>query len=209
MTFFLHLFASKNAPLFNAYILDDHSHSMNALLRRYCALLGMVLLSACGLHHLRLKLKPNGPGALRTPSEPYGRAPLTPGQKQYWHEVPEKIHHRRRQLLLIAVNKGALVGWDTTICNGFTPQGKHGDAQRLASPLLPCCSLPMGDQLAQTLVVVFQFNRWHLAVHPSFGGVKTSLGTWLSSETAEYRETLAMALAKIITTRCYQALGWL
>jgi len=38
--------------------------------------------------------------------------------------------------------------------------------------------------------------------HPSFAGVKTDLNTWLSSQTAEYPQSLAFALAKIMTKRC-------
>lgn len=60
----------------------------------------------------RLKLKPNGPVALRTPEQPEGRDDLTAHQQHRLQE-DEEVHRRGRVLLQAAHCKGALVGWET------------------------------------------------------------------------------------------------
>ena len=225
--FFLDLFSGKNAPIFHACvslnvdvispcdielgfdILDDSS--FEALLHSaWNGFVGGVWAAPPCKEYSRLKLRPNGPRALRTPAEPYGRANLTKVQRQHL-DSQETIHDRGRQLLLAAFTKGALVGWETPpsamtlLLSENTEMLKDWGAHcshvaacnwgvDLKKSWLFCANTPDIQILASWCTCSIK--------HPSFAGVKTNLNTWLSSETAEYPTELALALAKIMTHKC-------
>lgn len=223
----LDLFAGKNAPIFNACVKLQiavlspcdielgfdilHDASFEVLLHStWNGFVGGVWSAPPCKEYSRLKLKPNGPRALRTPAEPYGRATLTQAQRKHI-ETQEEIHRRGRRLLQAAFTKGALVGWETPpsamtllLSENFEMLKDWGAhcanvaachwGMALNKSWLFCSNSPDIQSLAS----------WCRCSpkHPSFAGVKTNLNTWLSSETAEYPQPLAMALAKIMTKRC-------
>lgn len=158
----------------------------------------------------RLKLKPNGPVALRTPEQPEGRDDLTAHQQHRLQE-DEEVHRRGRVLLQAAHCKGALVGWETppTAMTLLLRENTEmlRDWNATCAHVAAC---QWGMQLSKSWLLcsndatISSLAGWCTCPtrHPSFAGVKKDDGSFLSSDTAEYPAPLAMAIAQIISKRC-------
>ena len=225
--FFLDLFAGRNSPISHACsllqvdrispldielnwnILDDFSFE-RVLHTTWNGFVGGAWGAPPCREYSRLKLKPNGPVALRTPAQPEGRDDLTADQQHRLQE-DEEVHRRGRVLLQAAHCKGALVGWETPptamtlllkdnteMLRDWNATCAHVAACQWGMPLSKSWLLCSNDATISSLA------GWCTCPtrHPSFAGVKKEDGSFLSSDTAEYPAPLAMAIAQIISKRC-------
>ena len=234
--FFLDLFSGKNAPLFEACtilqvdaiapldiefgfdILQDENFE-RILHAAWNGFLGGVWSAPPCREYSRLKLRPGGPPALRTPSEPEGRGDLSPLQVLHLQEQ-EEIHHRGRIILFAAHSRGAIVGWENPPssmallleANTSMLRSWGATCSHVAS-----CQWGMNFNKAWLMCsndpAIASLASWCTCdtPHPSLAGKRTSTGAFVSSTTAEYPPALAMALVQILTTKCTgenQVLQW-
>ena len=225
--FFLDLFVGKNAPISRACkelkidqvtpldselgwnILNDH-HFEQMLFAAWNGFVGGIWSAPPCREYSRLKLRPGGPPALRTPSEPYGKASLTAAQQHQLQEQ-EEIHSRGRQILNAAFNRGAIVGWETPPSAMTLLLTENTDMLRdwnATCAHVPAChwgvDLPKSWLLCSNEASIGDLAGWCTCSpkRPSFAGQTTSTGAFVSSETAEYPAQLAMAIAQRVTKKC-------
>ena len=225
--FFVDLFAGRNAPIFHACrslqidtlepldieqgwdILNDVNFE-KILHAAWNGFIGGLWCAPPCREYSRLKLKRPGPKPLRTPLEPYGRQDLT---VEEWNrlQTEEEIHSRGRTILQAAHNKGALVGWETPptamtllltentdMLRDWNATCSHVAACQWGMPLAKSWLMCANDAEISSLAGRCQCS----SPHPSFAGIKTAQGGYLSAQTAEYPPSLAMAVAQIMTKRC-------
>ena len=152
----------------------------------------------------RLKLKRPGPKPVRTPSHPYGLPSLN-ASEQLRLQTQETIHDRGRSILHAVHCKGGLVGWETPptamtllldenteMLRGWNATCSHVAACRwgknFSKAWLMCANTSDIAALASWCDCK--------SPHPSFAGVRTQTGAYLSSQTAEYPASLALELGK-------------
>lgn len=225
--FFLDLFAGKNAPIFNACqllrvdvltplelelgwdILDDINYE-RILHAAWNGFIGGMWSAPPCREYSRLKLKQPGPKPLRTPQEPTGRSDLT-HQEQLRLQTQETIHDRGRTLLTAAHSKGALVGWETPpsamtlLLTDNTEMLRDWNAS--CSHVAAChwgMNFSKSWLLCSNDADISSLASWCTCSHrhPSFAGLRTPSGGYVSSLTAEYPSALAMAIAQIMTKKC-------
>ena len=225
--FFLDLFAGKNAPIFNACqllrvdvltplelelgwgILDDINYE-RILHAAWNGFIGGMWSAPPCREYSRLKLKQPGPKPLRTPQEPTGRSDLT-HQEQLRLQTQETIHDRGRTLLTAAHRKGALVGWETPpsamtlLLTDNTEMLRDWSAS--CSHVAAChwgMNFSKSWLLCSNDADISSLASWCTCSHrhPSFAGLRTPSGGYVSSLTAEYPSALAMAIAQIMTKKC-------
>ena len=225
--FFLDLFSGRNAPIHNACkilnvdlihpldvelgwnILDDNNFE-RILHTAWNGFLGGVWSAPPCREYSRLKLRPGGPPALRTPEEPYGRSDLS-SQQQLQLQEQEFIHDRGRQILTAAFSRGALVGWETPTSAMTLLLTENTDMLRdwnATCAYVAAChwgmQLPKSWLLCSNDIAIESLAGKCTCPlgHPSFAGKRTSTGTFVSAETAEYPPSLAMAIAQIMSRKC-------
>ena len=225
--FFVDLFSGKNAPIFNACqllevdvmepldcelgwdILDDENFEC-ILHAAWNGFLGGVWSAPPCREYSRLKLRPGGPPALRTPEEPEGKDNLSALQVFHLQEQ-EEIHDRGRQILFAAHSRGALVGWETPPSAMTLLLTANTDMiQDWNATCAHVAACHWGMDLAKSWLMcsnetaISSLAGWCTCTppHPSFAGKRTPQGTFVSSTTAEYPPALAMAVAQIMTRKC-------
>ena len=228
--FFLDLFSGRNAPIFHACkllqvdcispldfelgwdILDDNNFEQ-ILRAAWNGFLGGVWSAPPCREYSRLKLRPGGPPALRTPEEPEGKANLSALQTLQLQEQ-EEIHHRGRQILFAAHSRGAVVGWETPPSAMTLLLKDNTDMLRDWNATCAHVAACQWDMLyAKSWLMcandaeIASLAGWCSceSPHPSFAGKRTPEGTFVSSLTAEYPSSLAMAVAQVMTKKCTSA----
>ena len=230
------LFAGRNAPIFHAcrqlgvdllapldielgwdILLDANFERM--LHACWNGFVGGLWSAPPCREYSRLKLRQPGPKPLRTPDHPYGRLDLT-ASEQLRLQTQETIHSRGRDLLTAVHCKGGLVGWETppTAMTLLLKENTEmlRDWNATCSHVAACnwgMDFAKSWLMCANDVEVASLASWCSCStrHPSFAGVRTSTGGFLSAETAEYPAPLALALAQIMTKRCTfskQTLHW-
>ena len=225
--FFLDLFAGRNSPISDACrllsvdrispldfelgwdILDDFSFE-KILHLSWNGFVGGAWSAPPCREYSRLKLKPNGLQALRTPSQPEGRDDLTPHQMHRLQE-DEEIHRRGRLLLQAAHCKGATIGWETPptamtlllkdnteMLRDWNATCSHVAACHWGMNLSKAWLMCSNDAAISSLACWCECPQ----KHPSFAGVRKPDGSFVSSDTAQYPAALAMAVAQIVTKKC-------
>ena len=225
--YFLDLFAGRNAPVFHAcklinvdllYPLDvelgwdilNDSNFERILHTAWNGFLGGIWSAPPCREYSRLKLRPGGPRALRTPAEPYGRSDLSPSQQLHLQEQ-ETIHERGRQILYAAFSKGATVGWETPpsamtlLLTENTEMLRDWNAT--CAHVAACqwgMNYPKSWLLCSNDTTIASLGGWCTCKqrHPSFAGKRSSTGAFISSDTAEYPASLALAIAQMMTKKC-------
>lgn len=228
--FFLDLFSGRNAPIFHACkllqvdcispldfelgwdILDDNNFEQ-ILRAAWNGFLGGVWSAPPCREYSRLKLRPGGPPALRTPEEPEGKANLSALQTLQLQEQ-EEIHHRGPQILFAAHSRGAVVGWETPPSAMTLLLKDNTDMLRdWNATCAHVAACQWGMLYAKSWLMcandaeIASLAGWCSceSPHPSFAGKRTPEGTFVSSLTAEYPSSLAMAVAQVMTKKCTSA----
>ena len=230
------LFAGRNAPIFHACqqlqvdlltpldvelgwdILIDNNFE-RILHAAWNGFVGGVWSAPPCREYSRLKLKRPGPKPLRTPSHPYGLPSLN-ASEQLRLQTQETIHDRGRAILHAVHCKGGLVGWETPptamtllldentqMLRDWNATCSHVSACRWGMNLSKAWLMCANTSEVATLASWCECK----SPHPSFAGVRTQTGAYLSSQTAEYPASLALELSRIMTKKCtfsQQTLPW-
>ena len=225
--FFLDLFAGRNSPLSDACellkvdrispldielnwdILNDHSFE-RVLHSAWNGFIGGAWGAPPCREYSRLKLRPNGPRALRTPQQPEGRDDLTAGQQHRLQE-DEEIHNRGRQILKAAHCRGAIVGWETppTAMTLLLTENTEmlRDWNATCANVAACqwgMNFAKSWLLCSNDATISSLASWCTCSHrhPSFAGIRNGDGSFVSSNTAQYPAPLALAIVQIMSKKC-------
>ena len=120
----------------------------------------------------RLKLRPGGPPALRTPEEPEGKANLSALQTLQLQEQ-EEIHHRGLTNFVCSTQpRGCGRMGNTSFSDGITAERQHRYASGLECHMCTCGSMPMGVCFTQNPGLCV---RMMLKLHPWQDGAHVNL----------------------------------
>ncbi|CAE7325932.1 Plscr3 [Symbiodinium sp. CCMP2592] len=152
----------------------------------------------------RLKLRPGGPAAIRSPEHLNGLPGNTASQQERVLNS-QKLLYRCVCLLRAAFNSGAHVSLEqpTNAMSWLEPFVQDMLAEIQASLVnIPACSV--GQNIAKSWLFACSFDDMqalagtcsHSEGHPSVAGVRDELGNFLSQRTAEYPAELANSFAQ-------------
>ncbi|CAE7343240.1 unnamed protein product [Symbiodinium sp. CCMP2592] len=152
----------------------------------------------------RLKLRPGGPAAIRSPEHLNGLPGNTASQQERVVSS-QKLLYRCVCLLRAAFNSGAHVSLEqpTNAMSWLEPFVQDMLAEIQASLVnIPACSV--GQDIAKSWLFACSFDDMqalagtcsHSEGHPSVAGVRDELGNFLSQRTAEYPAQLANRFAQ-------------
>ncbi|CAE7036567.1 unnamed protein product [Symbiodinium sp. CCMP2592] len=152
----------------------------------------------------RLKLRPGGPAAIRSPEHLNGLPGNTASQQERVVSS-QKLLYRCVCLLRAAFNSGAHVSLEqpTNAMSWLEPFVQDMLAEIQASLVnIPACSV--GQNIAKSWLLACSFDDMralagtcsHSEGHPSVAGVRDELGNFLSQRTAEYPAQLANRFAQ-------------
>ncbi|CAE7743625.1 unnamed protein product [Symbiodinium sp. CCMP2592] len=152
----------------------------------------------------RLKLRPGGPAAIRSPEHLNGLPGNTASQQERVVSS-QKLLYRCVCLLRAAFNSGAHVSLEqpTNAMSWLEPFVQDMLAEIQASLVnIPACSV--GQDIAKSWLLACSFDDMralagtcsHSEGHPSVAGVRDELGNFLSQRTAEYPAQLANRFAQ-------------
>ncbi|CAE7270674.1 unnamed protein product [Symbiodinium sp. CCMP2592] len=152
----------------------------------------------------RLKLRPGGPAAIRSPEHLNGLPGNTSSQQERVLSS-QKLLYRCVCLLRAAFNSGAHVSLEqpTNAMSWLEPFVQDMLAEIQASLVnIPACSV--GQNVAKSWLFACSFDDMralagtcsHSEGHPSMAGVRDELGNFLSQRTAEYPAQLANRFAQ-------------
>ena len=225
--FFLDIFAGVHAPVSRAAAaqgldrfqpMDIMSHSSHDILLDpvFEALLKLCWSGCIGLlmgappckEYSRLKMKPGGPPALRTPEYMDGVPNLTPTQLQKVRDSKE-IHRKVRALLYAVVLEqppGSLAWLEPENHSLFQTFQGHlpwADACKYGKNWPKACFFASNSPRIGRLAALCNHN----IQHESIAGVKNSKGEYLSTLTAEYPPLLAQQIIQAVSHRVSRISG--
>ena len=232
--FFLDIFAGVHAPVSQAaakqgldrfQLMDIMSHSSHDILLDpvFEALLKLCWSGCIGLlmgappckEYSRLKMKPGGPPALRTPEYMDGVPNLTPSQLQKVRDSKE-IHRRGRALLYAVMSRGGIgvleqppgsLAWlepeNHSLFKTFQGHLAWADACKYGKNWAKAWCFASNSPRIGRLAALCNHN----IQHESIAGVKNSKGEYLSTLTAEYPPLLAQQIIQSVSHRVSRISG--
>ena len=188
-------------------ILDDTA--FEALLKLcWSGAVALIMLAPPCKEYSRLKLRPGGPKALRTPQHMHGVPGLSPCQQKKLADI-KATHERGRLLFTAVVLKGGLPIWEQPPLSMSWLEAANFHMLREHQCTLvwvDACqhgktftkSWAFGSNSPRITALMARCN--HTFKHPSIAGIREN-GVYLSSLTAEYPPSLARQLAAVGTGR--------
>ena len=196
--------------------MDIMSHSSHDILLDpvFEALLKLCWSGCIGLHS-RLKMKPGGPPALRTPEYMDGVPNLTPTQLQKVRDSKE-IHRRGRAILYAVMSRGGIgvleqppgsLAWlepeNHSLFKTFQGHLAWADACKYGKNWAKAWCFASNSPRIGRLAALCNHN----IQHESIAGVKNSKGEYLSTLTAEYPPLLAQQIIQSVSHRVSRISG--
>ena len=179
---------------------DDGFHAILRLC--WSGLIGLACLAPPCKEFSRLKLRPGGPKALRTPQHMDGVPGLTPGEQQKVHESA-LIHTRAQRLFLAICHKGGIGVYEQppSAMSWLLPAMQHMIQEVQAHVAwVDACShgleyakswafISSAPEISKVATLCTHGHR-----HESIAGKRTPSGAYVSTLTAEYPASLAQAI---------------